>query len=355
MRRRLVIITASILIVVFAFSAWGFSYYTGLLKPIDPHNTKPVAVTIPTGSSLKDVGRILEEKGLVRKAWAIEFYARWNHLNQYRSGIYTFNRSMSALDLINDLKYGRHKQIIRVVDVRQGMWVEEIAGQMAKAAGESRQAVLKKLSDPLYIRNHYMKKFPFLKQDIFAKGVKYPLEGYLAPGIYKFKKDHVTLDLMVDKMLDKTEKTISRLNPKISSSPLGSIHRILTMASLVEQEAPGAKDRKRIAGVFYNRLKKNMRLQTDPSVAYGQQRRIQAYTHKDLQTDTPYNTYTRAGLTAGPIGSPSIDAIEAVLDPIRSKNLYFYARPNGQIFYSKTYAEHQAIVSKYRHEWASQS
>lgn len=345
-------------IVLLAFSAWGFSsYYTGLLRPVDSHNNSPVAINVPSGSSLKDIGQILEKKGLVRSAWAFEFYARWNHLNQYRSGTYTFNRTMSVDRLMHDLKAGLHNQLVLLVDVRQGMWVSEVAGQMARVSGLSKQAILSKLKDPVYVKAHYMKKHPFLTNRIFAGGVKYPLEGYLAPGVYRFVKgkNALTIDQMVNQMLDKTGRTVSQFSSGISSSSLGSLHSILTMASLVEQEAPDAKDRRRIAGVFYNRLKQNMKLQTDPSVAYGQQRRIQQYTMKDLTTDTPYNTYTRPGLIAGPIGSPAADAIQAVLQPIRSSDLFFYARPNGQIFYSRTYAEHQAIVAKYRHEWAKQS
>lgn len=357
-RWRLIIMIAGSAIVLLGFSVWGLSnYYAGLLKPVDPQNNQAVTITIPAGSSLKDVGQVLEKKGLIRKTWAFEFYARWKHLNQYQSGTYTFNRTMSVDRLMNDLEKGNHNRVIFLVDVRQGMWVSEIASQMARASGLSTQDILNKLKDPAYVRAHYMKRYPFLTNQIFAKGVFYPLEGYLAPGVYQFTKgkNSPTLDQMVDQMLDKTGQTVARFSKEINSNSLGSLHNILTMASLVEQEAPDAKDRQKIAGVFYNRLAKNMKLQTDPSVAYGQQKRIQQYTMNELTTDTPYNTYTRTGLVVGPIGSPSVDAIQAVLEPVRSDNYYFYARPNGQIFYSKTYAEHQAIVAKYSHEWAKQS
>ncbi|RYM05272.1 endolytic transglycosylase MltG [Sporolactobacillus sp. THM7-7] len=355
-RWRLAILLAVSLAVILAFAAWGLSaYYNRLLEPVDPYDKKAITVTVKHGSSIKDIGREMERKGLIRKAWAFELYARWHHLDQYQAGMYTFNRSMSVGGLMNNLKNGRYRKVVQVVDVRQGMWIKEIAGQMADVSGLNVQDILDKLNDPSYVKNHYMKNHKFLTGDIFAKGVKYPLEGYLAPGIYKYDKNNATLDQMVNEMLDRTGKTISRYHDDMASNKLGSVHRILTMASLVEQEAPGTKDRRRIAGVFYNRLDRHMKLQTDPSIDYGQQRRIQEYTAQDLKRDTPYNTYTRKGLTAGPIGSPAADAIEAVLKPIRSKDLYFYARPNGRIYYSETYSEHREIVAKYRHEWASQS
>lgn len=355
LRWRSWIIISACLLGLLLFSLWGFSgYYNSLLTPVDSRDHQPVTVTIPSGASVKEIGHILEKKGLIRKAWAFEFYVKWNHFNDYRSGTYTFNKAMSAAQLMHDLKNGEHQGLIYLVDVRQGMWVSEIADQIARIPGFDKQDILSRLSNPAYIQNHYMNRYPFLTKAIFTKGVKYPLEGYLSPGAYRFKKgkNALTLDQVIDKMLDQTDETLKRYKAQIDANPLGSVHSILTMASLIEQEAPKSEDRRKIAGVFYNRLKKNMKLQTDPSVAYGQQRRIRDYTQKDLRTDTPYNTYTRTGLTVGPIGSPAVDAIRAVLVPERTDKLFFYARPNGKIYYTKTYAEHQALVEKYRHEWA---
>ncbi|BBN99271.1 endolytic transglycosylase MltG [Sporolactobacillus terrae] len=354
-------IFAAAVILLFALTAgaaWGFNrYYTRLLTPINKQNDRPITITIPSGASVRDMAQILEKKGLVRKAWAFEFYARWNHLNTYRSGTYSFNQTMSVGQLMNNLKNGAHRGIIVLVDVRQGMWVSEVAAQMANAAKLDKPDVLKKLKDHHYVNDHYVKKYPFLTNEIFQKGIEYPLEGYLAPGIYRFKKGKspLTLDQMVNKMLDKTAQRLHSYSGEIKTNKLGSVHKILTMASLIEQEAPDQKNREKIAGVFYNRLDLDMRLQTDPSIAYGQQRRIRAYTKKDLKTDTPYNTYTRSGLTVGPIGAPALDAIEAVLRPIKSKNVYFYARPNGKVYYSQTYKQHQEVIAKYRHEWAEKS
>jgi len=123
------------------------------------------------------------------------------------------------------------------------------------------------------------------------------------------------------------------------------------MASLVEGEAETENDRRKIAGVFYNRLKKNMMLQTDPTISYAEQRHIVSYTQNDLKVSSPYNTYKVAGLPIGPVNNPSEVSILAVLNPIQSKNLYFYARPNGEVMYAQTLDEHNANVRKYRSEW----
>ncbi|MCO7175637.1 endolytic transglycosylase MltG [Sporolactobacillus kofuensis] len=353
---RIFVLITILLLGIIAGSAWGFNrYYASLLTPMDKTNQHSITVNIPSGASVRDIAHILEKKRLIRKAWAFEFYVRWNHLNNYRSGIYVFNQTMSAGQLMNDLKHGAHHEIIRLIDVRQGMWVSEIAAQMAKVANLDEKVIRKQLSDPTYVKEHYATKYKFLSNDIYGKGIKYPLEGYLAPGIYRFKikKDNpLTLDRMVDQMLDQTGQTVKAYSSEIKASKLDSLYKILAMASLVEQEAPDSKNRQKIAGVFFNRLALNMRLQTDPSVAYSLQRRIRDYTKKDLQTSSPYNTYMRKGLPIGPIGAPAKDAIQAVLNPVNSKNLFFYARPSGKVYYSKTYTEHQKIVAKYRHEWS---
>ncbi len=356
--RRVILIIVSCVVVLTASLIGGFSaYYSAQLKPVDTSNEHAVTVTVDPGNSLQTIGRQLEKKGLVRKAWAFQFYARWNHLNHYRAGTYLFNRTMSAKTIMDSLAKGEHRQQILLIDVREGMWISEIADRMAKISGMTKNDILVRLSNHRYVEKHYMSRYPFLTKEILAKGIKYPLEGYLSPGLYRFNKGKkpIGLDEMIDPMLRRTDQMMKRYEAEIDDNSLGSVHKVLTMASLVEQEAPGREDREKIAGVFYNRLNKKMRLQTDPSVAYGLQRRVRDYTKKDLKNDTPFNTYTRKGLTVGPIGSPAPDAVRAVLRPIRTDNLYFYARPNGKVYYSKTYDQHQAIVAKYRREWADRS
>lgn len=349
----------SAIVVVFliltAGAAWGFNrYYVSLLTPVDRQNDRPVSVTIPPGASVRDIGHLLQEKGLVRKAWAFEFYARWNHLNQYHSGTYSFTQSMSVGKMMISLKKGEH-ELVRLVEVRQGMWISEIADRMAKATQTDKQSILQKLGNHDYIKAHYAVKYKFLTNEAFAKGIKYPLEGYLMPGSYSYKvtKQHpLTLDRIVDQMLDRTAQTYETYEPQIKQSKLGSLHKILTLASLVEQEAPDLKNRKKIAGVFLNRLNQKKRLESDTTVIYSRQKRNRDYDLKDIRKDTPYNTYTRTGLPVGPIGAPAKDAIQSVLQPTQSDDLFFYARPNGKIYYSKTFEEHKKIVAKYRHEWS---
>lgn len=346
---------AVILAAIVLFAAGFGLYFKQALSPINVQNKKEMKVVIPNGTSVAEISRILQKKGLIREAWVFQYYAKIRHLNQYRAGTYYFSRAMSVGRMIHDLESGKQRHAI-VLSVQEGQWVKDIAANIAKVSGLKEQDVLDKMSDRQYIRTHYMKKYPFLSQAILQKGVKYPLEGYLSPGIYQLPKRHVTLDIIINKMLAGTQATIEKYQGKISKSKqLGSVHEVLTMASLIEQEAPGFKDRQKIAGVFYNRLNKKMRLQTDPSVAYSMQRHAVRIYFNDLKTDSPYNTYRNAGLPIGPIGNPSAAAIAAALSPVKSNNLYFYSRPSGQILYSDTFKKHEAIIKKYKHEWANKS
>ncbi|MFT8870959.1 MAG: endolytic transglycosylase MltG [Sporolactobacillus sp.] len=358
---QLIAVIVIALVLVGGASVWGFSgYYASLLQPVSTTDHAVVLVKIPEGASVKAVSALLAKEGLIRQAWAFELYARWHHLNQYRAGTYYFNRAQSVSQLVASLKSGKFRSVVRVIDIQPGMWVKDMVPQLAAMTGLSQADVQKDLTDRDYIRTHIMSRYSFLTNDVLADGIKYPLEGYLAPGTYTFTKEKkaLTLDQILDAMLAHTARELKPLASALQSNRLGSLHHVLTMASLVEGEAFASKDQRMIAGVFYNRLAKNMRLQTDPSVAYGTQKEVKNYSQKafraDYKQDTPYNTYVHNGLPIGPICNPSAQAIAAVLNPTASDDLFFYARPNGHIYYSKTYAEHQQIVEKYEHEWSNQ-
>jgi UPF0755 protein len=128
---------------------------------------------------------------------------------------------------------------------------------------------------------------------------------------------------------------------------------LLTLSSVVEKESKFKEDRPKVAQVFYNRLHKGMKLESDITAAYGSGTHKVFMTNKDISTNTPYNTYKIKGLPIGPIDSPSKESFAATLNPAGAKftALYFYARPNGQTFYSDTFSQHQKIINQYQKEW----
>ncbi len=172
------------------------------------------------------------------------------------------------------------------------------------------------------------------------------LEGFLFPGTYHFikgQRENAIIDTMVQRFF-----RAFPIEDELRARQLGmSLYEIVTLASIIEKEAVLDREKPIIAGVFYNRLKRGMRLQADPTVLYGRRRRGRIRT-RDLRAKHPYNTYLVDGLPPGPIASPGAAALKAALDPARVKYLYFVSKNNGTHYFSRTLREHNRAVRKYQ-------
>jgi UPF0755 protein len=172
---------------------------------------------------------------------------------------------------------------------------------------------------------------------------------FRSPDTYYFANG--SSDLVIYKRAYKTmqKHLLESWQERASGLPLESPYQALTLASIVEKETGQARDRGAIAGVFVNRLRKGMRLQTDPSVIYGLGDKFDGNLRKrDLLADTPYNTYTRSGLTPTPIALPGLASLQAALHPAQTDALYFVARGDGSSEFSATLKKHNRAVSKYQ-------
>jgi len=173
------------------------------------------------------------------------------------------------------------------------------------------------------------------------------VEGYLFPSTYKFAKG-TTVEKVVEMMLDEfTKRWIETFDVEARDLKL-TRHEIVTLASIIEEEAQVKSERPRISSVFHNRLKRNWRLQADPTVLYALGNPERLLTKADLRVDSPYNTYKHKGLPPGPIGNPGIDSIMAALRPEKTDYLYFVAIGEGKHHFSKTLSEHNRMVRKMR-------
>ena len=153
--------------------------------------------------------------------------------------------------------------------------------------------------------------------------------------------------MIIEEMVAKTDSVLSKYYAKISQGDY-SVHEILTMASLLEKEGYKLEDRQKIASVFYNRLQKNMMLQTDISVLYALGEHKEVVTLKDLEVNSPYNLYRNRGMGPGPFNSPSEEAILAAIDPAQTDYEYFVADiQTKEVYFAKTYEEHLALKAKY--------
>ncbi len=175
------------------------------------------------------------------------------------------------------------------------------------------------------------------------------LEGWLLPDTYLFDKQSSDIELLARAHRAMKNKLDLAWNERAPGLPYKTPYEALIMASIVEKETGRSDDRAQVAGVFVNRLRKGMLLQTDPTVIYGLGETFDGNLRKrDLQTDTPYNTYARSGLPPTPIAMPGLASIQAALHPSANDMLYFVARGDGSSHFSRTLDEHNKAVSKYQ-------
>ena len=314
-------------IVVVLLTAVMFFYLTGI-GAVDSKSDKDVSVTIPQGSGAAAIVKILDEKGLVRNTLCAKIHARIGGYDSLQANTYVFSKSMSLPEMMKAINEGDFDYVSRQqFTVVEGATVPQAAEAMAKELPFTKDEILAAWADKTYL-NKLINKYWFLTDEILADGIMYPLEGYLYPKTYFVTSEDPSIEEVTTMMLDMT------------------VHQFLTLSSVVENESLFKKDRPKIAGVFINRLNKNMPLQSDITVLYALQEKRVAVTNKDLQVDSKYNTYKNTGLPVGPVCSPSADTMDDVLNYEKSDYYYFFAKKDGTVIYSKTLAEHEKAVSE---------
>lgn len=346
--RRIVLIIATIIIIsVGAVAGGGYYYLKSALEPMNPDSKVEKKITIPIGSSASGIGKILEENGIIKDARVFKYYVKLKNETGFMAGDYTLKPSMTMPEIISNLKTGKiQEQLVFKMTIPEGKQLEQIAGIIAEKANRNPDEVFKKLNDKAFIES-LMAKYPdLLTEEIFNKDIKYPLEGYLFPATYPFYKENPTIEEIVTPMLEKTVSVIREYHSEMEEREM-SVHQLLTMASLIEEEATAKVDRDQISSVFYNRLKIGMPLQTDPTVLYAQGEHKSKVVYKDLEIDSPFNTYKYPGLTPGPIANAGVTSIEAALFPEETDFLYFLATPTGEVLFSKTLDEHNIKKAKH--------
>lgn len=324
MLRRLVAVFLVILLVGAGSAAglwqWAKSRYTSPGQRLD--NT---VVLIPKGAGITVIVDILSRSGVLRdhaERTLIPLFARLDgQASSLRAGEYAIPPDYSLADVVAMLASGRN-QVQYTLTIPEGLTVQE---------------ALEKV-----------RALEVLEGDITVT----PNEGDLMPETYQLLRgDNRTT--VVRRMMTAQATLLTDLwERRVAGLPLKSPREALTLASVVEKETGVAAERRRVAGVFINRLRLGMPLQSDPTVIYGLARNTgslgRALTRKDLETDHAWNTYTRPGLPAGPIALPGRLALEAVLNPDVSKDLYFVADGTGGHAFAETLDEHNRNVAHWR-------
>ena len=335
--------------------AAGYAAYV-VEVPIGPHT--PVLVQILPGTPTLEIGRELQQRGLIRSRWALEGM-RLIHGGTLEAGVYRFDHPAPLAEVYDRLRRGDVYTIS--VTVPEGANIFDIAGRLAAAKLTTKAAFLQ-------IAQHDA----WLVSDLDPQAPS--LEGYLFPDTYKFTPG-TSPEQMATTMIEQFRVEAGKLGLTTAAGNIGqntqsgneaaaqadtgttappSLHEVVTIASLVERETPIPSERPMVASVFYNRLAKSMPLMTDPSVIYAallENRYRGAIYESDLKSDSPYNTYTHPGLPPGPICNPGLASLLAAMHPANTGYLYFVAAsadPSGHSRFSETLAQHDKDVQAYR-------
>ena len=291
-----------------------------------------VVVEVQSGEGLKSIAQKLEEKGVVKNKNVFYVYAKSKYA-KFQYGGHVFTPGMSYGEISAELCETGNVDTVSVV-IPEGYELRLIAQAYADTGIVTVDEFMEAASKVSY------EDYAFLE-----KGVD-NLEGYLFPATYDVAVNS-TADDIVKNMLNAFQKIYTDEHMKRAEELGMSHHDVVTLASIIEREAANESEHKKVAGVFYNRIKDGMKLQSCATVQYILKERKPVLTIADTEIDSPYNTYMYEGLTPGPIASPGKSAIEAVLWPEEHDYYYFVARAdgNGHVF-SKTFNEHQRAVSQ---------
>ena len=348
-RKIVYILTIGILIVAGILAISGYNYVSAGLKPLDKNDKKLVQVEVPSGSSNRQIGDILEEGEVIRDGMVFNFYTKFKNLTNFQAGYYQFSPNMTLDQISKELQQGGSAEPLddaSKLTVPEGYDVDKIASLVAKKTDFKKEDFIKVMKDDKFFEQ-LKAQYPDLLTDAGnAKDVRYRLEGYLFPATYNVHKNR-SLEDLVTQMVDTTNQILTPYYSQIKEKGL-NVQEVMTLASLVEKEGVTQSDRKKIAQVFFNRIEAQMPLQSDISILYALGEHKEVVTIKDTEVDSPYNLYTNTGYGPGPFDNPSQEAILAVLDPTENDYIYFVADiSTGKVYYAKTYEEHMELVEKY--------
>jgi len=312
-------------------------YVLVVLSPVSSRgNARDVTLEVPARATAAQVGKILKQHGLIRSSLAFRCYARWKGLDsRIKTGEYRLSTGFSTPELLQELVKGQ--PALQSFTVPEGYTTAQVADLLASKGLVDREEFFSAVAG---------EDFPYS----FLRGLPggdRRLEGYLFPDTYKATEDSGEV-LIINIMLERFEKEMKDLNYADRVEKMGlTLHQAVTIASMVEREAKKDEERPVIAGVIYNRMSRGMPLQIDATVQYALGGTKSKIYHKDLEVDSPYNTYKINGLPPGPIAMPGRASLLAAVNPARTNYLYYVAKPDGAHAFAATLAEHLVNQERY--------
>ena len=332
MKKRLIVILMGGLIINGLAAFFCANIYFFANHPADALDPQKIIFKISPGQSFTKITDNLFSQNLISSKIKFKLITRIRKSDRKLiAGEYELSRNMTPLEILKQLTDGSVR--LHRLSVPEGFNLHQVAENVEAVGFCDKQSFIRAVRDEGLIRNMKISATSF--------------EGFLFPDTYYFSKD-VSPQQIIEAMVARFHEVFLP-EWKTRAQEMGfSINEIITLASIIEKETGVALERPIISSVFHNRLKRKMRLATDPTVIYGIKNFNGNLTKKDLQTYTPYNTYMIAGLPPGPIANPGSESIKAALYPAETKYLYFVAKRDKTHYFSSTLSEHNRAVRKYQ-------
>ena len=306
-----------------------------------------VQIQIPPGTAAQQIGTDLETAGIIRSAFAWKLWSNWLNWTDkqggFKAGTYELSPSQSLPEVAQTVWQGKVMQLNFTIP--EGWSIRQMANYFESLGYFSASEFIAVTKD-----------IPYEQYSWLPKNLPH-LEGFLYPDTYKLPSDSITPQTVRKIMLNRFEQVALPIYQQGKDKTNLNLLEWTTLSSIVEKEAVVPQERGIIAGVFTERLRRGMRLETDPTVEYGlsiQQTADQPLTYAQVRTPSPYNTYLNPGLPPTPIAAPGKGSLEAALSPETTEYLFFVARYDGTHVFSKTLREHEAARDRIRQQRNSQ-
>ncbi|MCE5285420.1 MAG: endolytic transglycosylase MltG [Pelosinus sp.] len=329
--KKKIFVYGGVLAVVVLFISACIGFF--LTQPVSSVPGKPVVITVKTGMTSDRIAELLYQQGVIRSVKVFQTVARMHGMeSSLQAGDYAFTQDMPVAKIVDMLSTGETSYL--QITIPEGYTIDQIA-QLLSEKSYGNAAKFKEAARK-YAPYDYMAP---------QQSEVYVAEGYAFPDTYSIGIDFNEEKLLSTMVAHFNEKVTPEIRQMAEAKGL-SVRQLIILASLVEKEAKFAKDRPIIAGVFLNRLKQGMPLQSCATIQYILGYPKAELSVKDTELESPYNTYQHAGLPPGPIANPGMAAIQAVINSTPTEYLYFVADKNGEHHFSKTYEEHLAWIDK---------
>lgn len=337
-KKRWVIFFISLLVLLIIFLVGSSLYiWYEIYMPADKANNQQSSFTVEKGESVKEVATKLRSENFIRSQFWFKIYV-WleKQSTNLQAGEYALSPSFSVPQILQIITGGKVIPNEIQLTFPEGFTTQQIKERLLQSSVNSALSLGEETVDTFQVQYKFLSEIPSANS----------LEGFLFPDTYRFKKD-VSKDEIVKKFLDNFDKRLTPSMREEISRQKKTIYQIVTLASIVQQEAISEEEMPMIASIFWNRLSLGMPLESDATVNYATGKKVRQASADDIKIQSPYNTYLYTGLPPTPICNPGSAAIKAAIYPAQTEHLYFLHPLNSPAVYSKTLEEHNRNKAKY--------